>query len=186
MDGEAQSAASHISEMNAPLEHAQDEAMPLVEWALSPTGHCWPKVEYVSVIASIIWMVSALWPETLWCNLTLLHLERTTGLSGRRGTGPPTEPGFFQGFFSIMSPWSFGSLPLSPLACLVGDTSFPAISSSSLHRYYLNWTELDDAITKFNNEIPSAENWVLNLVILHYWQFSYFDIVQLLCYNLYC
>ncbi len=24
--------------------------------------------------------------------------------------------------------WSFGSLPLSPLACLVGDTSFPAIS----------------------------------------------------------
>ncbi len=65
--------------------------------------------------------------------------------------------------------WSFGSLPLSPLACLVGDTSFPAISSTSLHRYYLNWTELDDAITKFNNEMPSAEYWVLNLDILRYW-----------------
>ncbi len=41
--------------------------------------------------------------------------------------------------------WSFGSLPLLPLACLVGDTSFPAISSTWLHRYYLNWTEMDDA-----------------------------------------
>ncbi len=65
--------------------------------------------------------------------------------------------------------WSFRSLPLSPLACSVGDTSFPAQSSTWLHRYYLNWTELDNAITKFNNEMHSAENWVLNPVILHYW-----------------
>ncbi len=65
--------------------------------------------------------------------------------------------------------WSFGSLPLMPLACLVGESLFPAISSTWLHRYYLNWTELDDAITKFNNEMHSAENWVLNPVILHYW-----------------
>ncbi len=36
--------------------------------------------------------------------------------------------------------WSFRSLPLSPLACLVGDTSFPAQSLTWLHRYYkLNW-----------------------------------------------
>ncbi len=64
--------------------------------------------------------------------LTLLQLEPTTGSSGRRGTGPPTEPGFSQGFFSILSPMtpSFRSLPLSPLACLVGDTSFPAQSST--------------------------------------------------------
>ncbi len=41
-----------------------------------------------------------------------------------------------------------------PLACLVGDTSFPAISSTWLHRYYLNWTELDDDITEFKNEMP--------------------------------
>ncbi len=65
--------------------------------------------------------------------------------------------------------WSFGSLLLSPLACLVVDTSFPAILSTWLHRYYLNWTELDDAITEFNNEMPSTENWVFNLVTLHYW-----------------
>ncbi len=65
--------------------------------------------------------------------------------------------------------WSFGSLPLSPLACLVGESSFPAKSSTWLHRYYLNWTELDNAITKFNNEMHSAEDSVLNPVILHYW-----------------
>ncbi len=65
--------------------------------------------------------------------------------------------------------WSFGSLPLSPLACLVGDTSFPAISSTWLNRNYLNWTELDDDITEFNDELPLTENWVFNLVILHYW-----------------
>ncbi len=27
----------------------------------------------------------------------------------------------------------------------------------------------DNAITKFNNEMHSADNWVLNPVILHYW-----------------
>ncbi len=99
------------------------------------------------------------WNQWTTYTLTLLQLEQTTGSSGRRGTGPPTEPGFSQGFFSI----------LSPLACLVGESSFPAISSTWLHRYYINWTELDNAITKFNNEMHSADNWVLNPVILHYW-----------------
>ncbi len=66
------------------------------------------------------------WNQLSLYNLTLLQLEQTTGSSGQRGTGPPTEPGFSHGF---------GSLPLSPLACLVGDTSFPAISSTLLHRY---------------------------------------------------
>ncbi len=110
------------------------------------------------------------WNQWTTYTLTLLQLEQTTDSSGRRGTGPR---------LSLVSPkvlspfchrWSFGSLPLSPLACLVGDTSFPAQSSTWLHRYYLNWTELDNAITKFNNEMHSADNWVLNLVILHYWQ----------------
>ena len=40
--------------------------------------------------------------------------------------------------------WSFGSLPLSPLTCLVGDTSFPAISLTWLQMiaqilFKLNW-----------------------------------------------
>ncbi len=72
-------------------------------------------------------------------------------------------------FSPLCHRWSFGSLPLSPLACLVGDTSFPAISPTWLQRYYLNWTELDDDITELNNEMHLTEKWVFNLVILHYW-----------------
>ncbi len=61
-------------------------------------------------------------------------------------------------------------------------STIPAQSSTWLHRYYLNWTKLDNAITKFNNEMHSADNWVLNPVILHYCnvktKFAHFDIVQ--------
>ncbi len=105
------------------------------------------------------------WNQWTTYNLTLLQLEQTTDSSGRRGTGL-VSPKVFSPFCHR---YSFRSLPLSPLACLVGDTSFPAQSSTWLHRYYLNWTKLDNAITKFNNEMHSADNWVLNPVILHYW-----------------
>ncbi len=44
--------------------------------------------------------------------------------------------------------WSFGSLPLSPLACLVGDTSFPATLLMWLHRHYL--TELSRTMASLN------------------------------------
>ncbi len=54
MDSEAQPAAAHISAIDTLLDHAQDEAMPLVEWAFTPMGHCWPKEYYASVVASII------------------------------------------------------------------------------------------------------------------------------------
>ncbi len=43
----------------------------------------------------------------------------------------------------------------------------------------LNWTELDDDFTEFNNEMPLTEKRAFNLVILHYW-YTIFDIVQLL------
>ncbi len=109
------------------------------------------------------------WNQWTTYTLTLLQLEQTTGSSGRRGTGPRLSLVSAKVFSPFCHRWSFRSLPLSPLACLVGDTSFPAQSSTWLHRYYLNWTELDNAITKFNNEMHSAENWVLNPVILHYW-----------------
>ncbi len=52
MDGEAKPAASPISKMDTLLDHAQEEEMPLVEWALTPMGHCKPKEEYARVIAS--------------------------------------------------------------------------------------------------------------------------------------
>ncbi len=41
-----------MSEMDTPLDHAQEEAMPLVEWALTPMGHWNPKEQYAKVIAS--------------------------------------------------------------------------------------------------------------------------------------
>ncbi len=50
MDGEDQPAASQMSEMDTPL--AQEEAMPLVEWALTPMGHCNPEEEYAKEMAS--------------------------------------------------------------------------------------------------------------------------------------
>ncbi len=41
-----------MSEMDTPLDHAQEEKMPLVEWALTGMGHCNPEEEYTTVIAS--------------------------------------------------------------------------------------------------------------------------------------
>ncbi len=116
-------------------------------------------------------MVSLLW---LCCSWNKLLVRLAGGeLAPRLSLVSPKV------FSPFCHRWSFRSLPLSPLACLVGDTSFPAQSSTWFHRYYLNWTKLDNAITKFNNEMHSADNWVLNPVILHYWHnFAYFDIVQ--------
>ncbi len=110
------------------------------------------------------------WNQWTTYTLTLLQLEQTTDSSGRRGTGPPTEPGFSQGFFSILSPMEFSFLA----AVASGLLSWGHFISSTIidliaQIYYLNWTKLDNAITKFNNEMHSADNWVLNPVILHYW-----------------
>ncbi len=40
-----------MSEIDTPLDHAQEEAMPLVERALTLMWHCNPKEEYANVIA---------------------------------------------------------------------------------------------------------------------------------------
>ncbi len=107
----------------------------------------WTTYTDFAAVGTNYWFV---WPERNW---------------------PPDWAWFLPRFFSpFCHRWSFRSLPLSPLACSVGDTSLAAQSSTWLHRYYLNWTKLDNAITKFNNEMHSADNWVLNPVILHYWQ----------------
>ncbi len=47
------------------------------------------------------------WNQWSPYNLTLLQLEQTTGSSGQKEIGPPTEPGFSQGFFSVLSPMEF-------------------------------------------------------------------------------
>ncbi len=58
MDGVAQPAAAQISVMDTPLDHAHDEAMPLVEWARTPMGIAGPKEEYASMTASTIHLES--------------------------------------------------------------------------------------------------------------------------------
>ncbi len=78
------------------------------------------------------------WNQWSPYNLTLLQLEQTTGLSGRRGTDTRLSLVSPKVFSPFCHRWSIGSLLLLPLACLVGDTSFPAISPTLLHRYYLN------------------------------------------------
>ncbi len=69
MEEEDQPAASQIFEMDTPLDHAQEDAMPLVEWALTPMGHCKPKEEYASVIASTNHL-------EILCFVTVLPLSR--------------------------------------------------------------------------------------------------------------
>ncbi len=71
MDGEDQPAASQMSEMDTLLDHAQEEAMPLVEWALTPMGHCDPTEEYANVIASTNHL-------EIICFITGLLLAKTT------------------------------------------------------------------------------------------------------------
>ncbi len=64
------------------------------------------------------------WAHTIWlcCNWKklLVHLARGE-LAPRLSLVSPKV------FSPFCHRWSFGSLPLSPLACLVGDTTFPVI-----------------------------------------------------------
>ncbi len=77
--------------------------------------------------------------------------------SGQRRNGPPTEPGFSQGFFLVLSPMEFWFLA----AVASGLLSWGHFISSNIvdliEQKLLNWTELDDAITEFNNEMPLTE-----------------------------
>ncbi len=110
----------------------------------------------------------------------------STDSSGRRGTAPPDWAWFLQRFFfSILSPMEFSFLA----AVASGLLSWGHLISSTIIDFdctdtILNWTKLDNAITKFNNEMHSADNWVLNPVILHYWQnclFWYCAVLVTIC-----
>ncbi len=84
--------------------------------------------------------------------------------SGQRRNAPPTEPGFSpKVFFSVLSPMEFWFLAAVASGLLSWGHLISSISSTWLNRNFLNWTELDDAITEFNNEMPLTENWVLIL-----------------------
>ncbi len=50
---------------------------------------------------------------------------------------------------------------------------------------YLNKNKLDNDISEFNNEMPLSENWVFNLIIIHYWHsILQFDSVK--CFDTIC
>ncbi len=56
------------------------------------------------------------WNQWSPYNLTLLKLEQTTGSSGQRRTAPRLSLVSPKAFSPFCHRWSFGSLPLSPLA----------------------------------------------------------------------
>ncbi len=97
------------------------------------------------------------WNQWTTYTLTLLQLEQTTDSLAGGELAPRLSLVSPKVFSPFCHRWSFRSLPLSPLAFLVGDTSLAAQSSTWLHRYYLNWTKLDNAITKLNYEMHSAD-----------------------------
>ncbi len=97
--------------------------------------------------------------------------------SGQRRNGPRLSLVSPKVFFSVLSPMEFWFLAAVASGLLSWGHLISSKSSTWLNRNFLNWTELDDAITEFNNEMPLTENWVLNLVILHYWH--YFPILIL-------
>ncbi len=98
------------------------------------------------------------WNQWSPYNLTLLQLEQTTGLSGQRGTAPRLNLVSRKVFFSILSPMEF----LFHAVVAAGLLSWGHFISSDI-----SWTELDDDITEFNNEMPLTEKWAFNLIILY-------------------
>ncbi len=95
----------------------------------------------------------------------------STDSSGRRGTAPPTEPGFSKGFFSILSPMEFSFLAavasgLLSWGHLISSTIIDLIAQI-LFKTELSWTmPLLNSIMKCIQLIIE----LLNPVILHYWQ----------------
>ncbi len=128
---------------------------------------CGMLVHFSSMAVWSYWIMSAETRAPRWAPETDLqwglrhldsHREKTTGTSGAltiwlccswnkllvrlaRGELAPrlslVSPKVF--FLCSVTDGVLIPLLLSPLACLVGDISFPAISPTWLHRYYLNW-----------------------------------------------
>ncbi len=71
-------------------------------------------------------------------------------------------------FFSVLSPMEFWFLPAVASGLLSWGHFISSDIIDLIAPILFIWTERDDAITKLNNE-NWTENWVLNLVILQYW-----------------
>ncbi len=110
-------------------------------------------------------------------------MDQTAGSSGRRRTGPRLSLVSPKVFFSVLSLMEFCFLA----AVASGLLSWEHFVFSVIVRYYLNWTELDDDISEFNDLLPLTENWVFTIVLLHYWHTIFlFYTVKLLWHNVCC
>ncbi len=87
-----------------------------------------------------IWLLCTIW---LCCSM-----EQPAGSSGRRGTAPPTEPGFSQGFFSVLSPMEFWFLA--------------AVASGLLSWGHLISSDIVDLIAQILFKLNWAGHW-------HHW-----------------
>ncbi len=127
---------------------------------IQPVNPLWSLYQHNSLLQSLLMPMSFLWnlfqpfqfsPET---SPDLESTPESAPIREPSESTPETAPTWEPSDYTLEL---YFTLPLLHQACLVGESSFPAISSTWLHRYYLNWTELDNAITKFNNEMHSAE-----------------------------
>ncbi len=112
-------------------------------------------------------------------NLTFLQLELNCCFVWPEENWHPTEPGFSQGFFPILSPMEFWFLVSGLLSWghLIS-SGIVNLIAQILFKLNCGWTMT--SLTS-NNEMPSAENWVLvNLSFYIMTLFSYFDIGKLL------
>ncbi len=105
------------------------------------------------------------WNQWSLYNLYLLQLEQAAGSSGQRGTGQTNQARNDSGKEPKLHRWRFLAAVVSGLVSWGHFISSDIIDLIAQILFKLNWAGW--CITKLNNEIP--ENWVLNLVILHYW-----------------
>ncbi len=128
----------------------------------------------ISCVASMPFTTPLPWPDGIVKCPSDVHFVISVEVVGR--------PGTFQLLFYECEFWSYYSFHIKFFSQVIRhiecDTVeneamrnrltslFPAVSSTWLHRYYLNWSELEDDITEFNNEMPLTEKWPFYLVIL--------------------
>ncbi len=114
---------------------------------------------------------------TIWPVLQPGIKQSQAGFVWSEENRPPDWAWFLPRLFSF---WSFGSLPLSPLACLVVDTWL--IAQTLLEESWTGWWH-----HWIINELTLAgKKWLFVIVLLHYW--NYFPVypLKLLWHNQYC
>ncbi|KAL0173812.1 hypothetical protein M9458_029780, partial [Cirrhinus mrigala] len=94
VEGEAQPATAQISAIDTPLDHAQEEATPLVEWARTPMGlppppspGRLPHPPHIGKHRNRAWPLALLPNESEWSNALTRPVGRATVEEPHRGRG---------------------------------------------------------------------------------------------------